>query len=69
MPGFNRFKRSIRCHLKHGRRCPHIERHTRHRPREKKKADDIVTVPTMPAQLPPMPEGMEMPGLGRRANS
>ena len=30
-----KLKRSIRCHLKHGTRCPHIERHSLRRPRPK----------------------------------
>jgi hypothetical protein len=36
MAGFRRLRRSIRCHLKHGTRCPHIERHSLRRPRRKK---------------------------------
>ncbi|GAB4012646.1 hypothetical protein GCM10028772_38680 [Nocardioides ultimimeridianus] len=37
MAGMSRLRRSIRCHLKHGTRCPHIERHSLRRPRSKKK--------------------------------
>ena len=37
MTGFRKFRRSLRCHLKHGTRCPHIERHALHRPRKKKQ--------------------------------
>ncbi|MCL2613046.1 MAG: hypothetical protein FWD95_07395 [Nocardioidaceae bacterium] len=33
MTGLRRLRRSVRCHLKHGTRCPHIERHSLHRPR------------------------------------
>jgi hypothetical protein len=55
MPRFRRLRRSIRCHLKHGNRCPHIERHALHRPRRRRKKDADAAVPTMPAQLPVEP--------------
>lgn len=48
MAGMSRLRRSIRCHLKHGTRCPHIERHALRRPRKKKKRLGAVEVsPTL----------------------
>ncbi|TQK69471.1 MULTISPECIES: hypothetical protein [unclassified Nocardioides] len=58
---FRRFRRKVRCVLKHGPRgCPHIERHTR-RPRRR------VPTPSTegPARMPAPP--LAAPQLGRHA--
>lgn len=39
MAGMSKLRRSIRCHLKHGTRCPHIERHSLRRPRRRKNRE------------------------------
>ncbi|MBM7516517.1 hypothetical protein [Nocardioides nitrophenolicus] len=54
---FRRFRRKVRCVLKHGPRgCPHIERHTR-RPKRR----------PLPAPAPPLAPPLDAPPLGRHA--
>jgi hypothetical protein len=44
-----RWRRKVRCLLKHGpRRCPHIERHSRRRKRRKRP---LTAAPPLPAAL------------------
>lgn len=50
MSGMSKMKRSLRCHLKHGTRCPHIERHSLRRPRKKKRFQQ--TAPELPLEGP-----------------
>ena len=55
---FRRFRRKVRCVLKHGPRgCPHIERHTR---RPKRPAPEPIPGP---ARMPAAP--VSMPPLGK----
>jgi hypothetical protein len=53
---FRRFRRKVRCVLKHGPRgCPHIERHTR---RPKRQAAEPIPgparMPAAPVAMPPV---------------
>lgn len=45
MAGMSKLRRSIRCHLKHGTRCPHIERHSLRRPRRSKDREVVEQLP------------------------
>jgi len=58
MASFRKLRRSIRCHLKHGTRCPHIERHSLRRPRSKRGRSEPEV---------PMMDASDLAAFGRHA--